>query len=73
MPAHKAMATKVGSEERETAYENWRRRRKQWDGRRAADGPTDAAFMDMPFACSVEEADYKAKLSELIGRLQAEN
>lgn len=39
----------VSIEECETTYRVWRRRWKHWGGHRAADGHTNAAFIDMPF------------------------
>lgn len=48
-------------------------RRKHWCGRCAAGGPTHAALMYVPFICSFEKTDYKAKLSKLIGQLFGQN
>lgn len=59
--------------EHETAYAGWFLRINHWGGRRAADGSTHAAFMNMPFMPLVEVTGYKARLSELLGRLRAKN
>lgn len=73
MPVSQALTVKVCNEKSETAYVGWRQRWKHWGDRGDADGYTHTAFIDMPFVRSFKKASYKAKLSELIGRLRKEN
>lgn len=63
MPVGQTQTVKVVNEECETVYAEWRWRWKHWGDRCASDGHIYAAFMDIPFVRSVEDAGYEAKLN----------
>lgn len=57
----------------QTAYAGWQQCWKHWGGQFVANGHIHAAFMEIPFARSVQKAGYQAKLRNLIRPVPARN
>lgn len=69
IPVVQALTVNVRNEALVTSYGRGWWRWRYWGTRRDTDGHTQAALMDTLFFCSLEEAGYKTKLGEVVGRL----